>query len=167
MLDIKARAIRSPFQQAAFPLAFFLSSLLTSASILMARFAQLAVLLPLFFSLFDLARSSPIIDEDMRRSLEGRDGELRPLHLARRDASGNKPRHLRPEEILLSKRDSITAPDVGQLPNFDGDPQPIRNGAGASFLGPSNHVLDKQNLDNVAGPTSDAGMLWFSPPFHG
>ena len=129
----------------------------------MARFNRLALFIPLFLVLLDVVRASPVIDEEMRRQLEGRDSTLRPLFLGRRDASGRKPRHLRPEDFIeKSKRDSITPPDVGQLPSFEGDPQPIRNGNGASFLGPSNHILDKQNLDNVAGPNSDAGMSHLS-----
>lgn len=130
----------------------------------MARFAQLALLLPLFFALLDLAQAKPILDEEMKRVLEGRDAStLKPLHLARRDASGRQPRHLRPEDFMVQKRD-ITPPDVGQLATWEGDPVPIRDGKGTTFLGPTNHELDKQNPDNLAAPPSDAGESSASEP---
>ena len=110
-----------------------------------------------------VARHSPQDDEQLQDFLAGKDHDVTPLHnLARRAASGYKPRHLRVASLadsLPSKRDSITGPDVGQIANFHGsDPQPERGPLGASFLSNSNHELDLQNLDNVAGPTTDAGI---------
>lgn len=105
-----------------------------------------------------LSAASPIDDPQVRDFLSSRDSSLRPLHLGKRDADGFKPRHLRSEEdIPLAKRD-VTPPDLGQIATFNGDPQPIRGALGATFLGPSNHELDRQNVDNVAAPTTDAGM---------
>ncbi|KAH8092616.1 Bicupin oxalate decarboxylase/oxidase [Cristinia sonorae] len=125
----------------------------------MTRLSQLACLLPLLGLFADLAHASPLADEQLRAFLESKDDEVTPLnHLARRDAMGFKPRHLRPEEYI--KRDTISGPDVGQRPNFNGqDPEPERGATGASFLSNSNHEIDAQNVDNIAGPTTDAGTV--------
>lgn len=89
-----------------------------------------------------------------------------PLHLARRRASGYQPRHLRPEDVVadpeavLRKRDGVSPPDLGQMATFTaGDPEPTRLGKGYKFLSNSNHELDKQNVDNVAPPTTDQGTI--------
>jgi hypothetical protein len=83
-----------------------------------------------------------------------------PLHLAKRDASGYKPRHLRPEY----KRD-ITLPDVGQIETFPptGIPQPIRGPYGDVRSGNTNEQIDRQNPDYVAPPMSDNGSPAPSP----
>lgn len=103
--------------------------------------------------------ASPISDTQVREFLARRDSSLRPLHLTRRDAAGYQTRHLRPEEYIpMAKRDGISAPDVGQIATFtSGVPEPSRLALGGSFLANSNHQLDMQNVDNVAGPTTDAG----------
>ncbi|KAF9456907.1 RmlC-like cupin domain-containing protein [Collybia nuda] len=82
---------------------------------------------------------------------------LKPLTLAQRRATGAKPRHLRP----TVKRDSITPPDVGQIGDFHGaDPQPQRGGAGGTFGSlDTNLEIDEQNIDNVAPPTTDNGIV--------
>ncbi|EMD34942.1 hypothetical protein CERSUDRAFT_116466 [Gelatoporia subvermispora B] len=130
----------------------------------------------LFAVLFALIRplfASPIDDPQIRDFLSRELAEgsyVKPLGpLARRAAAGHDPRHLRPDDYLPSeykrydpftKRDSIAPPDIGQEANFNGnDPEPERNGLGASFLANSNHEIDEQNLDNVAGPTSDQGSV--------
>lgn len=75
---------------------------------------------------------------------------------------GYQSRHLRVEEDIPSmvKRDAapVSTPDVGQIATFTGDPQPIRGALGATFISNSNHEIDKQNVDNVAGPTTDQGL---------
>ena len=76
------------------------------------------------------------------------------MPLARRQMAGRQTRHLRPEEIMI-KRDS---PDQGGIASFDGDPMPIRGALGDTFLSASNHEIDKQNVDNLAVPPTDAGM---------
>lgn len=59
----------------------------------------------------------------------------------------------------MAKRDGISAPDVGQIATFtSGVPEPSRLALGSTFLSNSNHELDSQNPDNVAAPTTDAGM---------
>lgn len=94
-------------------------------------------------------------DPEVEAFLKREKSSLRPLTIARRNAAGVKPRHLRP----VVKRDSITPPDVGQIGNFNGaDPQPQRGGAGGTFGGlDTNLEIDKQNIDNVAPPTTDSG----------
>jgi oxalate decarboxylase len=42
---------------------------------------------------------------------------------------------------------------------FDGDPQPIRNGLGASILGPRNVPLERENPDLLASPLTDSGTI--------
>ncbi|KAL0952681.1 hypothetical protein HGRIS_006923 [Hohenbuehelia grisea] len=96
-------------------------------------------------------------DAQVDEWLRSRDSALKPLTLTRRDASGIKPRHLRPYAPV--KRD-ITPPDVGQVSTFNGDPQPSRNGNGGLFSGDdTNHPIDVQNPDNVAGPPTDSGVV--------
>lgn len=122
----------------------------------MTGFKYLLALSALFFG---VANSSPLSDPQLRAFLNEEKRVHHPFPLARRSSTGIQTRHLRPTEgDFLSKRDSISGPDVGQQPNFNGeDPQPIRGSNGATFLGPSNHLLDEQNLDNVAGPPTDQG----------
>ena len=82
-----------------------------------------------------------------------------PLHLAKRDATGRKTRHLRPV-YEKTKRD-ITLPDVGQIETFPptGIPQPIRGPYGDIRTGNTNEEIDRQNPDYVAPPLSDNGPL--------
>lgn len=106
----------------------------------------------LFLVVVDVhALSDPQVEAFLKREKSS----LKPLTLVRRNASGVKPRHLRP----IVKRDSITPPDVGQIGNFNGaDPQPQRGGTGGTFGSlDTNLELDKQNIDNVAPPTTDNG----------
>jgi len=49
-----------------------------------------------------------------------------------------------------------TAQPTGEL---DGDPQPIRNGLGASILGPRNVPLERENPDLLASPLTDSGTI--------
>ncbi|KAI0341160.1 Bicupin oxalate decarboxylase/oxidase [Trametopsis cervina] len=124
----------------------------------MARLTQLALLLSSFATLFEIALTSPISDPQIHEFLSREDPSVRPL--ARRQASGYQSRHLRPsEENHNTKRDASSAPDVGQIAAFSGDPQPIRGALGDTFLSNSNHDIDKQNVDNLAAPTTDAGTV--------
>lgn len=101
--------------------------------------------------------ASPVFDMQMQDSPGKRDSAPRPLHLARRDATGRQTRHLRPEAFAPQKRD---APDLGQIATFpSGVPEPVRGALGASFLSKSNTAIDMQNIDNVAAPPTDAGTL--------
>jgi oxalate decarboxylase len=43
--------------------------------------------------------------------------------------------------------------------SFDRDPQPIRNGLGASILGPHNVPLERENPDLLASPRTDSGTI--------
>ncbi|KDQ55996.1 hypothetical protein JAAARDRAFT_208248 [Jaapia argillacea MUCL 33604] len=122
--------------------------------------AALPLILPIFSSL-----AHPLEDVQLREFLEREDSSVKPLmHLARREAAGIRTRHLRPmaedEAKQRVKRDSITPPDIGQIADFNGsDPQPVRGPLGAPFLAGSNHAIDKQNVDNVAPPNTDAGVV--------
>lgn len=80
-----------------------------------------------------------------------------PLHLAKRDASGRKTRHLRP--VYENTKRDITLPDVGQVATFPptGIPQPIRGPYGDVRTGGTNGEIDRQNPDYVAPPHSDSG----------
>jgi oxalate decarboxylase len=106
-----------------------------------------------------LCNGSPVTSSPETRVLNEGSSSLKPLHFARRDAAGYRTRHLRPEDYIpKAKRDGIVAPDVGQMATFtSGEPEPTRLALGATFLSNSNHVIDDQNVDNVAGPTTDAG----------
>lgn len=113
-------------------------------------------LLGLTFSLFLLILNvHALSDPEVEAFLKREKSLLKPLTLTRRKASGVKPRHLRP----VVKRDSITPPDVGQIGNFNGGvPQPQRGAAGGTFGSlDTNLEIDKQNIDNVAPPTTDNG----------
>ena len=82
-----------------------------------------------------------------------------PLHLAKRDATGRKPRHLRP--VYENAKRDITLPDVGQIETFapTGIPQPIRGPYGDIRTGETNVEIDRQNPDYVAPPLSDNGII--------
>lgn len=100
-------------------------------------------------------------DEQVQEWLNSRDSSLRPLTLTRRDAAGIKTRHLRPvferdQKKPMSKRSPAT-PDLGGEMQFDGPPQPERDGLGNTFDAASNTEIDAQNPDNVAAPPTDAG----------
>ncbi|EKM52452.1 uncharacterized protein PHACADRAFT_30972 [Phanerochaete carnosa HHB-10118-sp] len=112
------------------------------------------------------AYTSPLSEAEQAREDEAPAPVVRsPLHLACRRESGYQPRHLRPEEfvvapVTMDKRDGVTAPDAGQMATFTaGYPEPTRLGTGFKFLSNSNHELDKQNVDNVAPPTTDQGSI--------
>jgi hypothetical protein len=95
-----------------------------------------------------LVKASPADDPQVREFLQN---EARIAA-----ASKRQTRHLRP---VNAKRDSITPPDIGQIGNFHGaNPEPIRGPLGNSFLAGTNTVIDEQNIDNIAPPTTDAGM---------
>ena len=81
-----------------------------------------------------------------------------PLHLAKRDATGRKTRHLRP--VYENAKRDITLPDVGQIETFPptGIPQPIRGPYGDIRTGGTNEEIDRQNPDYVAPPLSDNGL---------
>ena len=97
-------------------------------------------------------------DEVKREPVHPREPEY-PLHLAKREATGRKTRHLRPL-YDTAKRD-VTPPDVGQIATFPptGIPQPIRGIYGDIRSGGTNEEIDRQNPDNVAPPLSDHGLL--------
>lgn len=82
-----------------------------------------------------------------------------PLHLAKREATGRKTRHLRP--VYENTKRDITPPDVGQVATFPatGIPQPIRGPYGDVRSGGTNEEIDRQNPDYVAPPLSDNGLL--------
>lgn len=106
--------------------------------------------------------ASPSNDEQVNSFLAREGAAVRPLNLGRRSAATTPTRHLRPEfyedNLPVRRRDTITPPDVGQVADFGGkDPEPIRNGAGDTFLATSNHEIDAQNPDNVAAPPTDQG----------
>ncbi|TFK48189.1 Bicupin oxalate decarboxylase/oxidase [Heliocybe sulcata] len=124
----------------------------------MARLSLLTALLPILCAV--LATASPLDDEQVKQFMKRNNTGVKPLlHLARREAAGVKTRHLRPI-VETAKRDSITGPDVGQVANFTGStPEPERGANGASFLSPSNTGIDEENPDNVAPPTTDAGVV--------
>ena len=97
-----------------------------------------------------------------------------PLHLAKRDATGRKTRHLRP--VYENAKRDITLPDVGQMETFapTGIPQPIRGPYGDIRQGGTDEEIDRQNADYVAPPLSDNGSFisctflpMFSPGFVG
>ncbi|EKM52451.1 uncharacterized protein PHACADRAFT_260851 [Phanerochaete carnosa HHB-10118-sp] len=117
-----------------------------------------------------LACSSPLSEAEQVRAEAPSSVVRSPLHLARRRESGYQPRHLRPEEFVVApvdddephmgKRDGVTAPDIGQMATFTTEnPEPTRLGTGFKFLGNSNHEIDKQNVDNLAPPTTDQGSI--------
>lgn len=84
-----------------------------------------------------------------------------PSYLAKRDASGRNPRHLRP--VYENTKRDITLPDIGQVDTFPstGIPQPIRGPYGDTRTGGTNEEIDRQNPDYVAPPLSDNGLLIF------
>ncbi|TBU31031.1 Bicupin oxalate decarboxylase/oxidase [Dichomitus squalens] len=104
-------------------------------------------------------------DDDQLKAFFARErAAVKPVNFGRRSAATTPTRHLRPEafedEAALRKRDSITPPDVGQVADWGGsNPQPVRNGAGDTFLANSNHQIDAQNPDNVAAPPTDSGTV--------
>ena len=87
-----------------------------------------------------------------------------PLHLAKREGTGRKTRHLRP--VYENTKRDITLPDVGQVASFPptGIPQPIRGRYGDVRSGGTNEEIDRQNPDYVAPPRTDNG-LFTSVPF--
>ena len=119
----------------------------------MAPLFQITLLLSTLSLISHVVIASPISDPQVRDFLAREDAAVRPL--AKREASGYKSRHLRPMEYL-PKRDSTL--DLGDIATFSGDPQPMRGALGDTFLSSSNHAMDKQNVDNVAAPTTDAGQ---------
>ncbi len=122
---------------------------------------RLSQLLLAALALSGVVSADPSSDEELHAFFAREGAAVKPLNLGRRSAATTQTRHLRPtyerEEAILKKRD-ITPPDVGQVADFGGqDPEPIRNGAGDTFIANSNHEIDAQNPDNVAAPTTDAG----------
>ncbi|PIL25805.1 hypothetical protein GSI_11557 [Ganoderma sinense ZZ0214-1] len=126
-------------------------------------FTGLSRLLLAALALSSVVSASPSDDEQVKSFLAREGAAVRSLNLGRRSAATTPTRHLRPEfyedDVSMRRRD-ITPPDVGQVADFGGnDPQPIRNGAGDTFLSASNHEIDAQNPDNVAAPTTDQGTV--------
>lgn len=116
----------------------------------MVSFRSLALLLPLALTL--LVTGSPLDDPQVKAFLEE---EAQTAPPAKRQA-----RHLRPVYETRVKRNSITPPDVGQIGDFNGsDPAPERGALGDTFLQGSNTVIDEENIDNLAAPTTDAGKF--------
>ncbi|RPD63412.1 Bicupin, oxalate decarboxylase/oxidase [Lentinus tigrinus ALCF2SS1-6] len=124
---------------------------------------RLSQLLLAALALSGVVSATPSGDEELRAFFAREGAAVKPLNMGRRSAATTPTRHLRPsfedDEAMMRKRD-ITPPDVGQVADFGGqDPEPIRNGAGDTFLATSNHEIDAQNPDNVAAPTTDAGTV--------
>ena len=127
-----------------------------------AMLTGLSRLLVAALVLSGVVSASPSDDEQVKAFLAREGAAVRPLNLGRRSAATTPTRHLRPEfyedDMTMRRRDTITPPDVGQVADFGGkDPQPIRNGAGDTFLATSNPEIDAQNPDNVAAPPTDQG----------
>lgn len=121
----------------------------------MARLTRIAFLFSALSFLNSVVVASPVADPEVHEFLTRNDPAVRPL--AKRQASGYQSRHLRPMDYVPNaKRDGSTL-DLGNIATFEGDPQPIRGALGDTFLSSSNHALDKQNIDNVAAPPTDAG----------
>ncbi|KAI0702825.1 Bicupin oxalate decarboxylase/oxidase [Cerioporus squamosus] len=124
---------------------------------------RLSQLLLAALALSGVVFADPSSDEELNAFFAREGAAVKPLNLGRRSAATTPTRHLRPmyeaEGAVRRKRD-ITPPDVGQVADFGGqDPEPIRNGAGDTFLAASNHEIDAQNPDNVAAPPTDAGTV--------
>ncbi|KAL4264668.1 RmlC-like cupin domain superfamily protein [Pleurotus pulmonarius] len=114
----------------------------------------------LFLGLITSLPATALSDAQVEAWLKQKDSSLKPLTLTRRDAAGVKPKHLRPFAPSSKSKRDITPPDVGQVAEFSGSPQPLRNGAGGEFSGDdTNHEIDAQNPDNVAGPPTDSGVV--------
>lgn len=117
----------------------------------------------LFLGLITSLPATALSDAQVEAWLKQKDSSLKPLTLTRRDAAGVKPKHLRPFVPSSKSKRDITPPDVGQVAEFSGSPEPLRNGAGGEFSGDdTNHEIDAQNPDNVAGPPTDSGMAMCS-----
>lgn len=86
-----------------------------------------------------------------------------PLHLAKREATGRKSRHVRPDYGAMGEKEKrdISLPDVGQVVTFPptGIPQPIRGPWGDARISAGNEEIDRQNPDYVAPPLSDKGLF--------
>lgn len=75
-------------------------------------------------------------------------------------------KHLRPDWSVdkrqHQRRDGVLGPvaDDGSITDFKGKkPQPVRGQKGFPFLHGSNSVIDKQNIDNISPPPTDAGVV--------
>lgn len=97
--------------------------------------------------------SADIIGEDQRS-----DGES-AIH-------GRVTRHIRPESeelepLRINRRQVLgSTDDRGGITNFQGKgPQPIRGKKGAPSLKESNTAIDKQNVDYLSPPPTDAGVI--------
>ncbi|SPO47674.1 related to oxalate decarboxylase [Moesziomyces antarcticus] len=67
-------------------------------------------------------------------------------------------RHVRPDYSPLAKRQA--AADSGAITDFGSSPpQPVRGSKGASFLHGSNTDIDRQNVDYLSPPPTDAGTV--------
>ena len=67
-----------------------------------------------------------------------------------------------PQAPTTVKREDVTPPDVGQIATFgSSQPEPTRLGSGFKFLSNTNTEIDEQNVDNVAPPTTDQGIVVF------
>ena len=127
---------------------------------MLARFTHLLLAMLVLSSAVSASLSD---DEQLKAFFARESAAVEPVNFGRRSAATTPTRHLRPdvsgEDVTLRKRDSITPPDVGQVADWGGsNPQPVRNGAGDTFLANSNHQIDAQNPDNVAAPPTDSGQ---------
>ncbi|KAE8263488.1 hypothetical protein A4X09_0g7217, partial [Tilletia walkeri] len=69
-------------------------------------------------------------------------------------------KHIRPDYTNAWQRRKRAAADDGSITNFGSkDPQPQRGDKGASFLHGSNVAIDKQNIDYLSPPPTDAGVV--------
>ena len=85
----------------------------------------------------------------------------RDIALPEMEATSRKARHVRPDYGAMNEKRDITLPDVGQVVTFPptGIPQPIRGPWGDSRISASNGEIDRQNPDYVAPPLSDKGLF--------
>jgi len=140
----------------------------------MTRLFQYFLLVPALLALMGAA--SPLADPQVKEFLarerraetvrmpskrDLRSSTTRPL--ARRAESGYQPKHFRPvydDHTERQMNDFIKRADLGaQIKPNGSEPEPVRGESGAPYLGPHNPPVDLENLDQVAGPPTDAGIV--------
>lgn len=117
----------------------------------MVRFAVSFVLLPLFL----FCSASPIAKEPGLASFldtnRRQADTASPSNLGRRER-----RHLRVDD-LHARADPV---DNGGVADFgSGAPVPVRGKNGLPFFHKSNTAIDRENIDNISPPISDAGTV--------
>lgn len=109
-----------------------------------------ALLLPL------LSSASPIkTDPELRSFIKAErsqsDSSFKPIEVNRRQR-----RHLR---VDLEPRAATPVDNGGMVDFGSGAPVPVRGNNGLPFYHKSNTPVDKENIDNIAPPPSDAGTV--------